>query len=65
MNYCIECNKEIPNRNKNCSILCQKKYQYKEYIQNWKNGVQSGMRGNYLNNKEENIMKKNNKGELV
>lgn len=45
--YCINCNKEIKNRNKYCSIKCQKEYEYKEYILKWKNGEIDGMRGDY------------------
>jgi len=45
--YCINCNKEIKNRNKYCSIKCQKEQEYKEYILKWKNGEIDGMRGDY------------------
>ena len=44
---CINCNKEIRKRNKYCSLKCQKEYQYKDYIRNWKNGKIDGMRGEY------------------
>ncbi len=47
MKKCINCNKEIPIRNKFCSIECQKEYEYKMYIDNWKLGKENGMRGNY------------------
>ena len=30
MNYCFNCEK--PTRNKFCSIICQKDYEYKKYI---------------------------------
>ena len=33
---CLNCNKEISNRNKYCSIKCQKEYEYKNYILRWK-----------------------------
>lgn len=36
MNKCINCNKNIPNRNKYCSLKCQKEFEYKSYIDNWK-----------------------------
>ena len=36
MNYCFNCEK--PTRNKFCSIICQKDYEYKKYIQEWKAG---------------------------
>jgi hypothetical protein len=47
MKNCINCNKEIPNRNKYCSLECQKEYEYKIYIENWKLGKENGMRGDY------------------
>ena len=45
MNYCFNCEK--PTRNKFCSIICQKDYEYKKYIQEWKAGKVSGLRGEY------------------
>lgn len=47
MKKCINCNKEISNRNKYCSTECQKDYEYKLYIERWKNGEENGLRGNY------------------
>ena len=47
MKFCLNCNIEIPNRNKYCSIECQKEYQYKEYVDRWKNGKEKGIRGDY------------------
>lgn len=47
MKFCLNCNIEIPNRNKYCSVECQKEYQYKEYIDRWKNGKEKGIRGDY------------------
>lgn len=44
---CINCETNIPTRNKYCSIKCQKDYEYKEYISNWKKGNETGIRGNY------------------
>ena len=44
---CMNCKKEINKRNKYCSLRCQKDYQYKEYIINWKNGKENGMSGAY------------------
>ncbi len=44
---CINCNKEIKNKNKYCSIKCQKEHEYKNYIYKWKNGEVNGMRGDY------------------
>lgn len=47
MKKCINCGKEIPNRNKYCSINCQKEYEYNEFIIKWKNNKKDGLRGNY------------------
>ena len=44
---CVNCNREINKRNKYCSLRCQKEFQYKQYIINWKNGKENGMRGEY------------------
>ena len=47
-NYCLNCGVSIPSRNKYCSNTCQLDFQYKEYIQKWKAGLEDGMRGEYL-----------------
>ena len=44
---CICCGEIIPNRNKYCSIKCQKEQQYLDYIKKWKSGKQLGNRGEY------------------
>lgn len=44
---CINCNKPINKRSKYCSNKCQKEYQYKTYINKWKNNQINGMRGEY------------------
>lgn len=44
---CINCNKEINKRSKYYSNKCQKEYQYKKYIDKWKNNQSNGMRGEY------------------
>lgn len=44
---CINCSKEIKRKNKYCSLKCQKEYQYKTYIKQWKNNEIDGMRGDY------------------
>lgn len=44
---CLNCNKKIKNKNKFCSIVCQKEYQYKEYIKDWKNNKVTGLKGEY------------------
>lgn len=47
LKLCANCLKEIVSRNKFCSLKCQKDYEYKNYIEKWKNGIEDGMRGNY------------------
>ncbi len=44
---CFNCKREIPKKNKFCSIKCQKEYEYEEYIKKWKEGQETGMRGAY------------------
>ena len=44
---CLNCNKEIKLKNLYCSNKCQKEYEYNKYIDNWKNGKETGMRGKY------------------
>ena len=44
---CRDCNKEIKNKNKYCSVKCQKEYEYMNFIKKWKEGETSGMRGEY------------------
>lgn len=44
---CLNCELPILNKRKYCSNKCQKEYQYKKYIEDWKNGLESGMRGDY------------------
>ena len=39
---------EIINlRNKYCSNVCQKEYEYKEYIKNWRDNKINGLKGEY------------------
>ena len=47
MKTCLNCRKEIPNRNKYCDNLCQREYEYKQWINRWKNGNESGLKGEY------------------
>lgn len=47
MMKCRNCLKEIDGRKVYCSNKCQKEFQYKEYIIKWKNGEETGMRGDY------------------
>ena len=44
---CINCNKETKRNNKYCSNDCQKEFEYKKYIENWKNKKVDGLRGEY------------------
>ena len=44
---CLNCKNRISNKNKYCSNKCQAEYQYKLYINRWKNGQENGMRGDY------------------
>lgn len=44
---CLNCGKEIKQKNKYCSNVCQKEFEYKLYINEWKNGIQSGLKGEY------------------
>jgi Zn finger protein HypA/HybF involved in hydrogenase expression len=46
-NYCPNCGKKIESRNKYCSSQCQADFQYKLYIERWKNGLEDGIKGMY------------------
>lgn len=43
--YCLSCNKEIPYGNKYCNNTCKNEYEYKKYIERWKQGEENGLRG--------------------
>ena len=44
--FCLNCNKElVKGQTKYCSNSCQKQYEYKQYIQDWKNGKKTGVVG--------------------
>ena len=45
--FCLNCKLPILHKRKYCSNKCQKEYQYKRYIESWKNGLETGMRGDY------------------
>ena len=46
--YCLNCGKELNGRNKKyCNNSCQVEFQYKQYIERWKNGLEDGMVGQY------------------
>lgn len=43
--HCKNCNKEIPfekKRNDYCNNQCQNDFEYKQYIENWKSGYETG-----------------------
>lgn len=44
---CLNCNKVIKKKNKFCSITCQKEFQYKTYIKDWKDNKVDGLKGEY------------------
>lgn len=50
--FCLNCGKKIEtprpsSANKYCCSKCQKEYQYKQYIERWKNGEVNGLNGEY------------------
>lgn len=45
---CINCGEVITGRGlKYCDNSCQKEYEYKQYIDRWKQGLETGLRGEY------------------
>ena len=48
---CLNCGCEYniyrSSKGKFCSNKCQAEYEYKQYIEKWKNGEESGLRGEY------------------
>ncbi len=47
MKQCLNCGKEIPNRNKYCNNVCQLEYQHKQKYKLILEGDESIMRANY------------------
>lgn len=46
MKFCLNCGKELSNKqNKYCNNKCQLEYQYNLYIDRWKKGLETGMKG--------------------
>lgn len=43
--YCLNCGKEITRGNKFCNNTCQTEYYYKQYIERWLNGEETGVIG--------------------
>lgn len=45
---CLFCGKSLENRQSLfCSVTCQSEYHYNEYIERWKQGLESGLKGEY------------------
>ena len=44
---CLNCGKEIPSKNKYCSLACQQEYQHKQWVERWKEGKETGLKGEY------------------
>ena len=48
MKNCLNCGKELEKRQtKYCSNKCQKEYEHNQWVQRWKAGEETGMRGKY------------------
>lgn len=48
METCLNCGKELNSKqNKFCSNKCQREYEYKSFIEDWKNGEEDGLKGKY------------------
>ena len=46
--YCKNCGEELNERHKiYCNNKCQKEFEYKQYIQRWKDGLEDGVSGDY------------------
>lgn len=46
--YCLNCGKQLCySAKKYCSCTCQSEYEYSSYIERWKNGQESGIKGRY------------------
>ena len=45
---CLNCGKILNKENRiYCDQKCQQEFQYKQYIDRWKNGLEDGLRGKY------------------
>lgn len=47
MGSCIVCGKPLKSGNYFCSNACQKEYEYLVWVEDWKNGKESGLKGKY------------------
>lgn len=46
--FCINCGKELlSSAKKYCSSKCQHDYEYKQWIEGWKNGINNAIKGNW------------------
>lgn len=46
--YCLNCGKELTkHQQKYCCSKCRTEFEYKQYIERWKNGEESGTKGVY------------------
>lgn len=46
--YCLNCGNKIEKKgHKFCCNVCQREYEYKSYIERWKNGEENGLSGEY------------------
>lgn len=46
--FCINCGNTLKNHQKNfCRLCCSIDYRYNEYIKRWKNGEETGLKGEY------------------
>lgn len=43
--FCLNCGQEIVKSNKYCNNQCKCDYEYKQYINRWKQGLESGTKG--------------------
>lgn len=44
---CLNCGSKLNRKGKYCNNNCQMEYQYKTYIDDWKNGLETGLSGEY------------------
>lgn len=47
IHYCLKCNKKITKNKYFCSQKCKNDFYYQKYIEDWKNGKETGTRGRY------------------
>ena len=47
MKVCLNCGKNLVGNKKYCNNKCQVNHQHKEWINRWKQGLESGLKGAY------------------